>query len=549
MHYHILRNILCSIFTLFFFYGSAQTKKEWDSIFNEGIKASGKREYAKAMDLYIKAHDIAERKNWPDHLFTAKNNIGVTYYTMLDYGEALKYYSDAYQIAIKNHSKNNEMTAIGNIASLYNKERNYDKAYDFLKKALAISLENNDKATTALWYINLANNANKRQKPDEAVRYVKLAFETTNDPGTVNLGKMLLAESDMMRGDVTLARKKAQELYPTIADLAENNIGTSLLLIIAKSYLYEKDFPNAEKSINVILQQRPDAETKREAQSILVMIYQEQGLYKDALRYKDSLLKTERELNDLKNGRLYETNKFKFEIENYKKDMGYKEEKLNDQRRLLYAVILIIIAAFVITILLLRTRFIKNSKQKALAERNEKIIALELEKQKSNSLLLEQEIKEKEANALLEQEKLRNEIESRNRELSSKEFYISGRNQLIKDILETLTQNPKLKKDPAIESHIKTLKNHLLDSNDLQNFITHFEQVNQGLLKKLQALHPLLTANDIRFIAYVYMNLSNKEIATILNITPLACSKRKERIIAKLELPKNIPLYTYLSGI
>jgi DNA-binding CsgD family transcriptional regulator len=549
MRQTILHNILCSLFALFFFCGNAQTTKECDSITELGLKAAEKNEYAKAIEFFIKAGDMAEKNGWQDQLFWAKNNIGGTYFSIKDYSEALKYFLESYEISRNSPKWRHEMTAVGNIALLYAKEKNYDKANAFLKRALAIAEKHGDKGIITIWAIDLANNANQRMDLDEALKYIQKVYENTDDQKIINMAKMVAAENDLLRGNSSLARKKAQEVYLNTADLDSHDIGITLQIIIIKSYIAEKDLDNAIRTINVALSQVHDAETRRNIYLLLVEVYEAQGLYKNVAQYKDSIIKTDKEINDLKNGRIYESNKVKFEIENYKRDVGHREEKLNNERNLLYAIIGMGIAIFVIAFLLFRTRYIKNSKQKALAEQNEKIIALELEKQKSNSLLLEQQIKEREASALLEQEQLKNEIESRNRELSSKEFYISGRNQLIKDILETLTQNSKLKKDPAIENHIKTLKSHLLDSNDQQSFISHFEQVNQGLLKKLQALHPSLTANDIRFIAYVYMNLSNKEIATILNITPFACSKRKERIMTKLELSKNVSLYTYLSSI
>ncbi|RZJ50367.1 MAG: sigma-70 family RNA polymerase sigma factor, partial [Flavobacterium sp.] len=61
--------------------------------------------------------------------------------------------------------------------------------------------------------------------------------------------------------------------------------------------------------------------------------------------------------------------------------------------------------------------------------------------------------------------------------------------------------------------------------------------------------HPDLTPNDIRFIAYVYMDLTSKEIASMLNITLEACRKRKERIIQKLGISDDISLNAYLASI
>jgi hypothetical protein len=45
------------------------------------------------------------------------------------------------------------------------------------------------------------------------------------------------------------------------------------------------------------------------------------------------------------------------------------------------------------------------------------------------------------------------------------------------------------------------------------------------------------------------MNLSTKEIAAMLNITDDACRKRYERLKLKMDVSKNITLYSYLSTI
>ena len=163
--------------------------------------------------------------------------------------------------------------------------------------------------------------------------------------------------------------------------------------------------------------------------------------------------------------------------------------------------------------------------------------------------MLEKHYKENESNALLEQEHLKNEIEARNRKLSAKALYLSDRNQLIEDILISLSKKPKLSKDLSLANQIRNLKNHLKSDDEWDNFITHFEEVNHGFLTRLKTLHPALTANDVRFLAYIYMNLSIKEIASILNITIEACRKRKDRMALKMEISENITLYDYISTL
>lgn len=117
--------------------------------------------------------------------------------------------------------------------------------------------------------------------------------------------------------------------------------------------------------------------------------------------------------------------------------------------------------------------------------------------------------RQRKALALLEQEKLKNELENKNRKLAAK----------------------------------------ALHDNEWETFLTHFEEVNHKFLQNLREKHPDLNSNDIRFISYVYINLSTKEIALMLNITPEACRKRRERISRKLGLSENSDLYEYISGL
>ena len=161
-------------------------------------------------------------------------------------------------------------------------------------------------------------------------------------------------------------------------------------------------------------------------------------------------LKQERELkklNEIKNGKVFENSRVKFEIENYKKEIELKESKIDDERRMFYSIIGVIFIIVLFIILTLRNLSIKHKQRKLIAERNEQIVSLELEKEKNENLLLEKMFKEKETSALLEQERLKNEIELKNRKLSAKALYLSGRNELIEETLQTLSKLPEISKD------------------------------------------------------------------------------------------------------
>ena len=81
------------------------------------------------------------------------------------------------------------------------------------------------------------------------------------------------------------------------------------------------------------------------------------------------------------------------------------------------------------------------------------------------------------------------------------------------------------------------------------NFTTYFEQSNAQFIETLKARHPDLSPSDIRFLSLLYINLSSKEIALLLNITPEYCKKKRQRMARKLGLTDSRELYKYLTGL
>lgn len=524
-------------------WAQAVTVAQCDSLIKKGQEATRNKEYVKSLELLTTARTTAEKNRWNKQLFWAINYTGHNYIAMMDYGEALNFCLEAYNLSVKELGPEFEMIALNNIAILYTADKNYKKAREYYLKAYKTAKDEKYKSI-GIYLINLANVENILNAPQNARAYIAEAMPNLkkNWPKSVIAANMILAESDLLEGNTALARQKAEELLLNTKDVAYNDISVPLGEIIVKSYSKEKNYDNAARSALTILEKSPNVEARRRIFELLSDIYTKSGAYQTALRYKDSILSTDTKLNEIKNGRLFENSRVKFEIQNYKNQLAINDEKIAAERKIVYSLLAIFIAVLCATVLILRQK-------KLIAERNQRITSLELEKEKNDNLLLEKQYRENETNALLEQERLKNEIEARNRKLSAKALYLSDRNQLIEDILVSLSKKPKLSKDLSLANQIRNLKNHLKTDDEWDNFITHFEEVNHGFLTRLKSLHPSLTSNDVRFLAYIYMNLSIKEIASILNITIEACRKRKDRMAIKMEIPENINLYDYISTL
>lgn len=539
------RNIflLLLLIALFPVCASSQTKTQLDSITKEAQEATRKKEYVKSLELLATARSVAEKNRWSKQLFWAINYTGHNYVAMMDYGEALNYLLEAYNLSIKELGPEFEMIALNNIAILYTADKNYKKAHEYYLKTYQTAKSENYKSL-GIYLINLANVENILNNPAQARKYIAEAMPNLKKhwPKSIVAADMIVAESDLLEGNTSLARQKALDISKNKADVAYNDIAIPLAELVVKSYFEEKDYANAAKYAQGILNMPADLETRKRIFELVCEIYTKSGDYRAALQYKDSVISTDVKLYEIKNGRLFENSRVKFEMQEYKNQMAISEEKIAMERKIIYSLLAIFIAALTATVFILRQK-------KLIAERNQRITALELEKEKRDNLILEKQFRETETLSQIEQERLKNEIEARNRKLSSKALYLCDRNQLIEDILTSLAKKPKLSKDLTLISQIKELKSHLKTDDEWDDFITHFEEVNHGFMTRLKKLHPSLNANDIRFIAYIYMNLSVKEIASILNITIDACRKRKDRIAHKMEIPENTSLFDYISTL
>lgn len=538
--------------TLFLFIGlfcltitSAADSKQCDSIIKTGVELMLKKNHVKSLELLSNARDMAEKNKWYKQLFLAQNNIGNNYYMLLDYGEALKQYLISYQIAVKHLDAQHEMIVLNNIAILYGKEKKFEKSNEYFYKAYLIAKKYNDSLKMGLYSMNLGSLANDENKPKKARNYLNDALSYTKNPTVAIPAQIGLCANDLLLGETNRARLRAITLLPKLKTEQDVDHRINLSTIIAKSYLKENNLSAALQWTNNALAEKPDLEIRIELYKHLSDIYFRLKSYNLAFQYKDSINISDNELNRIKNGKLYESSEVKFQIQNYKEKILENEAKIKSERSIFYSVILVIALGIIILILIFRNQLIKNKQKELIFKRDQELTAFKLQKEMAdNALLLE-----KERTTLLEQERLQNEIELRNQKILSRALYQSEKNQLLQDILKSLSEVPQLSENSTIIKDIKALKDYLKTDDDWDNYVRHFDDVNQGFIKKLTEKHPQLTTTDIRYISYVYMNLDTKEIANMLNITPVACRKRKERIEKRLELPEHISLNAYLLSI
>lgn len=88
------------------------------------------------------------------------------------------------------------------------------------------------------------------------------------------------------------------------------------------------------------------------------------------------------------------------------------------------------------------------------------------------------------------------------------------------------------------EVAIKELENStLLTDRDWRKFVELFEQIHNGFFGRLRDSYPDLTPAEIRFMALIRLQLSNKEMMLMLGVGDSSIRQTKRRVLKKISVP------------
>lgn len=141
-------------------------------------------------------------------------------------------------------------------------------------------------------------------------------------------------------------------------------------------------------------------------------------------------------------------------------------------------------------------------------------------------------------NTILENKNLQNELEVRNKELTTHVMSMIQKNELIGQVVEVLSDN-KLnlteKNDNTINTVIKDL-NKVQEESAWEEFELRYQQVHNEFYEKLQTVAPNLSTNERRLCAFLRLNMTTKEIASITGQSPRSIEVARTRLRKKLQL-------------
>ena len=150
-----------------------------------------------------------------------------------------------------------------------------------------------------------------------------------------------------------------------------------------------------------------------------------------------------------------------------------------------------------------------------------------------------------------QEEKFRQELAYKKKELTSQTLHLVQKNTFIQEIQERLEQ---IKQEPNLfqkEFHklISSLRRQAGEDETWEVFKSYFSQVHNDFDQNLKQVNSEVTENDVRLASFLRMNLTTKEIASLLNVLPDSVLKSKYRLKKKLQLAKEQDLNVYLSTL
>lgn len=144
-------------------------------------------------------------------------------------------------------------------------------------------------------------------------------------------------------------------------------------------------------------------------------------------------------------------------------------------------------------------------------------------------------------------------LETRNREFTNLAMYIRQRGtfiDLIRDDLKVIrkTQNEK-KKNNLISALFVKIGTYTQLDNELVQIKEHIEMSTEAFISELTIRFPKLTRKEKRLAQLLYMNLTSKEIALILNIAPQSVDTARYRLRKKINLSREEDLTSIFKDI
>lgn len=453
-----------------------------------------REEITDAFDISLQILEKSEQLN--DSLFVARilNSLGVIAYNVSSNDLSREYYKKAEQ---------------------WIEPFSTDYTYFLIKINLL---------TTKLFDTEYTSDASKKKELDREISLLMSAIEEQNREGLL----LLLLLNTSKYWSKTGEKEKTLEYLIRAQKLCRDNSHIQSLIAnnLGIYYLYEiKDFP---KAMSYFQEAKETMEHNNMSFFLSSTYYDISATYEQMNRLDSALYYLKESVavsNELKKTNQVSESQRKYitaSLEASESRLALAESQIGMRNRQ-FIIILISAFAFITIGFLLFVIFWQKQKgmrqQVLLKEAESKELAIRLEREQMLKKLQE------------------NLLEDKLREITSYSLQLASKNQALSQVVDILKEFPDA--DKLMKKRIKnTIKDNQQTDNDWDDFLLHFNKVHPLFFEKMHGIYPDISQHELRLAAYIRLNLSIKQIAQMLNVTPESIKTSRYRLRKKMGLSK-----------
>jgi tetratricopeptide (TPR) repeat protein len=458
------------------------------------------------LESLIKAMHLFESLN--DSLGRARTytEMGVSEHQQGDYNSAKDHYLKALELHQTIKNQLGEATTLRRIGIMEAEMQDYQSAFNTFNRALEIERKINNPDGIANLLNNIGVNFFEQGEYNKALEYYDQSlplFKATNNLSRLPAAYYNYAMVLLAQGRIDQAQDYAERGLPIAKETGNKTAMMLSMQLFADIYLARNDHKNAYDFL-------------KKAKSIEDSIVNKSNSVKYAqLR---SLLATERKEQ---------------EIELMKKEREWSVFK----QQITYAGLVFVLLVGGIIIYYQR----KNIRgKKELLEKNRQI-------SEAQEALLKAELENKQ----LSEKQLQYDLEFRHKELLTYTLNLVQKNTIMQNVREGINELlPSVEKEnkPKISKLLKAIDYSLESEKDWDEFRMYFEKVHSSFFEKMKQQHPDLTQSDLKLCALISLNLSMKEMAELMGISPESVKMARHRLRKKLNLATEDNLTEFIAS-
>ena len=449
--------------------------------------------YSQAVKYFFKANEIFSRTNDKENLAKNLNKIGAAYYYGKQYGIARTKFEEAQKIYKKLGNKNGIATSYGLIGQTHEKIGEYLTSMKYQRLALKEFQNNKDQTGLAKIYENLGSIYEDTLPMDSALIYYTLALNlnkaNSNEPAQLEIINNI--------GDVYRKTGRYKE------SLTYTQIARDKALKLNDQYQLSASYRDLSKTYDLMKRYDSAYHYSELGRNIFLQIFTEDN------NKQLALLQT-----------LFEIQQKDDAIERFENDR-------QANHYIILATVLIIILLIALAASIISRQRLKIRNEQKLNEQNQTLY--EAQKSAINA-----------------------ELELKSKELTSNTLHVIQSNQFLDELraeLLTMVKDDKRDQKKQLQQIVQKINQNINHDSHWKEFTNMFEQLHQTFFDNLKKYCDDLTANDLRLVSLIKMNLSSKDMALLFGISQDSLRVSRYRLRKKLNIEQGENLSSFIQTL